>query len=527
MKIKVALIVVVLLLAASSLGMAVETWTSGWTQNKVTATIHYVDISGKKISRNFIGTYNDFEIDRDDKNHHYIWLYSTNEFGNHSGMQITVNAVGSGLSNPSGATTFLATNGDPNLNKFANSTSSFPLTLQLTPSIYMDPSDVKSLLIKGAYTINNLVGSSSPILHLYATGILTVYGNRYPGFITLSAGQRNLPPAPLGNYSVISSNMTPKQPAALNSGTVVAKDLPYSISFGNNTTFNIIKDSGANASGSTTGLQVTLIGNPLDGTGTLVSANQQVNYKSNLGFSGVDDMYYVVSTNPNTVSPKYQIKVTVGPAPVAHNAAPKGMTSPDITDPKLMVEKNSTNNTPFDLGSYVANWSHWASYEIPTGQGPFHGRLQGKSSSIPSSYLDSYTPNPGFNGIDYFTYYLETKNVWTSAPGTVAVWVLPIAFDDQTTVYTGNKTFNLNLLANDETYPGATATIFHVYSSAKSELSITPIKTAFGNISSVSITTVFTAAEFTNSTSTDTFAYTMEDSYGQTSTASVTIHLLP
>ncbi len=526
MKIKVAVIAVVLLLAASSLGLAVETWTSGWTQNKVTATIHYVDITGKKISRNFIGTYNDFEIDRDARNHHYIWLYSTNEFGNHSGMKITVNAVGSGLPSPSGATAFLATNGDPNLNKFAN-TSSFPLTLQLTPSIYMDPADVKSLLIKGAYTVNNLVGSSSPTLHLYATGTLTVYGNKYPGFITLSTGQRNLPATP-GVYNNISSTMTPKQPSALNSGSVVAKDLNYSISFGNNSTFNVIADSGANSGGSTAGLQVTIVGNPLDGTATPVPpANQKVTYAPKAGFSGVDDMYYVVSTGPNAVSPKYQITVNVGPAPVAQNAAPSGMPSQlqAVNDGgKLMVEKNSTTPLTISLGNYLLNWNNNLTFQIGANvKGIVSKTGQTHSDPTQQNYQVGYTPNPNFSGVDYFTYWVTESiqgTTWSSIPGTISVLVVPNAFDDESTIHSRTQSaFGMNLLANDETF--GNAKIFHVYSSVRGA-TITLI-----NSSSVTSPNInyYTNTAFANNTGTDTFAYTMEDSSGQTSTASVTIHL--
>ena len=521
MKIKVAVIAVVLLLAASTLGMAVETWTSGWTQNKVTATIHYVDISGKKISRNFIGTYNDFEIDRDDKNHHYIWLYSTNEFGNNSGMQINVNAVGSGLSSPSGATTFLTTGAGPNLSKFAN-TSSFPFSLQLTPDIDMDYSDLKSLIIKGAYTVNNLVGSSSPILHMTATGILTVYGNRYPGFITLSMGQRNLPAMP-GVYNNISSTMTPKQPSALNGGSVVANNLNYSISFGNNTTFNVIKDSGANAGGSPAGLQVTIVGSPLNGTAS-TPTNQQVKYIPNPGFSGTDDMYYVVSAGPNAVSPKYQIKVNVGPAPVAQDASPTRSFKT-----LLEVEKNSTTPLPISLGSYLLNWNNNLTFQ----QGiAVHGTVSptGQQHSDPTqqNYEVGYTPNPNFSGVDYFTYWVTENiqgntNTWSSIPGTISVLVLPIAFDDESTIHSRTQSaFGMNLLANDETFAQPTmAKIFHVYSSVRGA-TIT-----LANSSSITKPNIYyyTNTAFANNTGTDTFAYTMEDSYGQTSTASVTIHL--
>ncbi len=518
MKIKIAVIAVVLLLEVSSLCLAYETWNSGWKQNKITATIHYVDLSGKKITRNFVGTYNDFEIDRDKNNHHYIWLYSTNEFGNNSGMQITVNAVGSGLSNPSGATAFLVTGGDPNLNTFAN-TSSFPLTLQLTPSISMDPSDVKSLLIKGTYTLNNLVGSSSPILHMTATGILTVYGNRYPGFITLSMGQNNIPPAPIGNYTSISSAMSPIQPPALNSGSVVAKNLSYNISFGNNTAFNIIKDSGANSGGSAAGLLVTLYDNAgnkgtsintLNGSASVNASTENVAYTPNSGFSGVDNMYYVVSTNPNSVSSKYQVTVTVGPAPVAGDGGLYGT---------LLVEKNSTTPFSINLGNYLSNWNKNLTYQNTD---PVKGILS-KMDTAPDAqgnFHVGYTPNRNFGGVDYFTYKVTHTNGWVSAPGTIAVKVRPIAYDDYTTIHTTN-TLQMNLLANDDTFETPTMTkIFRIYSSG---MRGTVTLSNSSSIISPNITYTPNSTPGVFGNYTDTFAYTIKDSAGQTSTASVKI----
>ncbi|MHB8173222.1 MAG: Ig-like domain-containing protein [Nitrospirota bacterium] len=504
MKIKVAIIAVVLLLAASSLGMAVETWTTVGTpntQNKVTATIHYVDITGKKIIRNFIGTLNNFEIQRDSSNHQLIWIFSRTAFGTYSGMKINVSAIGSGLGVPTGTTTFLATGADPNL---YNNVSSIPLTLQLSPNIYMDSGDVKSVLVKGAYSINNVLNSCSPVLHLYVTGLLNVNGSKYPGFITLSTGARNLPSAP-GVYSNISSNMTPGPPP-LSNGSITANDFSINIPFGNSTTFNVIKHSGAQDSkGNSANLSVGIKSGPWNGTYTL--ASQDITYKPHPGFSGTDIMYFLLTNDMND-SPVHSIKINVGPAPVAVNAG---------LDGTLIVEKNSTTPLSIDLGNYLTGWNKNLTYQYHT-----TNLLQGTLSKIDPNpatqhYHIGYTPMSGFGGIDDFTYNVTATNGWASAPGTVAVRVLPIAFDDHSTVIENTST-TLHLLANDESF--GTKKILNVYSS----IVVSGVHTNGGNIINNFTSVTYTPPTFTSSTGTVRFAYTMEDSYGQTSTASVTVH---
>ncbi len=527
MKIRIAVISVVLLLAVSSLAMAYEKWTTNWKNNNVTATIHYVDTSGKRIIRSFVGKLNNFEIDRDNQDHQFVWLFSTNETGfsnntsasqftNSSSMIINVNAIGSGLSSPSGMTAILATGAAPNLYK--NSTS-IPLTLQFTPNIFMSERDVKSVLIKGSYSINNILHSCSPILHLYVTGILTVDGDPYPAFITLSTGAANLPSA-MGDYPSISSNTTPGPPP-LGSGSVVAAPHTYNLTFGNSTTFNILKDSGATSSGGTNllvyieaipgGTPINTIGSLKTFNGTAsVTGSQNISYTPKSGFSGNDVMYYYVQSGIYA-SPVYPITVKVGPAPMAIMPTLEPVEMEKNSSMKIDLINGQINGQSIE--PYISNWNK--SFTLAAGA-PLHGTLSPNATPT-NPYI--YTPNRDFSGMDYF-YFKITKGTWTSAPGTFAVKVRPIAYDDYTTIHTTNS-FGMNLLANDDTFETPTmAKIFRIYSSGMHG-TVTLNNTSSVIIPNITYTPNSTPGVFGNYT--DTFAYTIKDSAGQTSTALVKI----
>ena len=127
-----------------------------------------------------------------------------------------------------------------------------------------------------------------------------------------------------------------------------------------------------------------------------------------------------------------------------------------------------------------------------------------------------YTPNPGFTGVDTFTYTISDGNGGTAtATETVTVTAKPnlppIAVDDKES--TGCSAMTINVLNNDSDPDGDTLSIIDVGSASLGTAVIS------GN------TIVYTPSNTCGkgNTGTDTFSYTISDGNGNTASANVTV----
>jgi hypothetical protein len=145
------------------------------------------------------------------------------------------------------------------------------------------------------------------------------------------------------------------------------------------------------------------------------------------------------------------------------------------------------------------------------------GVTQGVNGSVVIDVVTNnpvYTPNPGFVGTDLFTYTISDGNGGT-ATGSVSVTVIgnrpPVAVADSVT--TGVDTLRVipaaTLLANDNDPDGDTLSIVSVQAATQGTVSL-----AGGNV------TFTPAAGYEGSAS---FAYTIQDPEGESSTATVSV----
>ncbi|MEW8297072.1 MAG: retention module-containing protein, partial [Candidatus Thiodiazotropha sp.] len=140
--------------------------------------------------------------------------------------------------------------------------------------------------------------------------------------------------------------------------------------------------------------------------------------------------------------------------------------------------------------------------------------INGSVAIDPVSGNPVYTPNPGYNGTDSFTYTIEDGNGGTdTATVTVTVGAVndaPVATDDA--IGTDEDTpVTVDVLPNDSDPDGDTLTVTAVTQGANGSVTIDPVS---GN-------PVYTPDPDFNGT--DTFTYTVDDGNGGTDTATVTV----
>jgi hypothetical protein len=178
-----------------------------------------------------------------------------------------------------------------------------------------------------------------------------------------------------------------------------------------------------------TGSVFTKLTNPTNGVVTF-NSNGTFNYNPNSGFTGVDVFtYQVCLPAPNgTLCDPATVTIVVGPL-----ANDDVATTPHNTPVTADVKVNDT----YPSGAVFNNTSN-----------PLNGSLVFSSNG---TY--TYTPAPGFTGVDQFTYTvcLPAPNGTLCDPATVTIVVGPIAEDDSyTTPY--DTDVNSSVPGND-TYP--------------------------------------------------------------------------
>ena len=236
------------------------------------------------------------------------------------------------------------------------------------------------------------------------------------------------------------------------------------------------------------------------GNGSAVIENGQVRYAPNSGYVGVDTFTYTIVdaeglTDTATVTVTVSGNGSVNTAPVAldDTATTKSGEAVSIH----VTDNDSDNESAFSIANFE----------------------QGSNGSVVNDNGKLvYTPNANFSGTDSFMYTIVDDGGLT-ATATVTVTVTkaratnnaPIALDDDAST-TANNSVTINVLGNDFDYDEGDLAVLksHATSSKKG-----------GTIASLNGQLVYTpAAGFIG---TDTFTYVIEDKYGLTSTATVTV----
>ena len=249
-------------------------------------------------------------------------------------------------------------------------------------------------------------------------------------------------------------------------------------------------------------LTITNVGQPANGTATIVSNGTQIKYTPNPGFSGVDIFDYTISDGNGGTAMATET-VTVKPAP---NTKPTANDDSAMTEFDQMVTLDTIANDtdPENDSLTITNVGQPAN---------------GTATIVSNGTQIKYTPNPGFSGIDVFDYTISDGNGGTSmATETVTVKpapnTKPIAVDDATHTFEQTPV-DIMTVMNDSDADGDTLTITNVANPANGSATIS----ANGQKITYTPDPGFTGVE--------TFDYTISDGNGGTATATETVTVNP
>ena len=246
---------------------------------------------------------------------------------------------------------------------------------------------------------------------------------------------------------------------------------------------------------------LTLIDSTNGTNGTVSFSDSAITYKPNAGFSGEDSFSYTI-TDGHGHTAIGQVKVTVGAAP---NRAPTAVTDTVTTNYGAAVTINAlSNDTDPENDTLTVT-----------------GNTQVSNGTVTrSGNTFTYTPRSGFSGADSFSYTISDGK-GNSATGTVNITVgaapvdnkAPIAVNDTISTTMGVPVL-VNLLANDSD-PNGDKIALKTLSNPKN-----------GKLYRMNDSYIF---YFPNAgfVGKDSFTYTITDSKGATSTASVAITVAP
>ena len=246
---------------------------------------------------------------------------------------------------------------------------------------------------------------------------------------------------------------------------------------------------------------LTLIDNTNGTNGTVSFSDSAITYKPNAGFSGEDSFSYTI-TDGHGHTAIGQVKVTVGAAP---NRAPTAVTDTVTTNYGAAITINAlSNDTDPENDTLTVT-----------------GNTQASNGTVTrSGNTFTYTPRSGFSGADSFSYTISDGK-GNSATGTVNITVgaapvdnkAPIAVNDTISTTMGVPVL-VNLLANDSD-PNGDKIALKTLSNPKN-----------GKLYRMNDSYIF---YFPNAgfVGKDSFTYTITDSKGATSTASVAITVAP
>jgi ribosomal protein L24E len=228
----------------------------------------------------------------------------------------------------------------------------------------------------------------------------------------------------------------------------------------------------------------------------VVNANGTYTYTPNAGFAGTDTFTYTVTDSNKQTS---TATITVNVAPLA-----------DIANPASLAV---TENSGATQGSLVTDVS------VPTGESvtgfTLHSQAANGTAVVNANGTYTYTPNSGFAGHDSFSYTVTDSNKQTST-ATITVNVAPLA-----------DVANAATLAVAENSGVTHGTLSYEVPTGESVKSVVLTTQATGGTAVVNADGTYTYTPNSGFAGHDSFSYTVTDSNGQSSTATITVNVAP
>ncbi|MEX2188554.1 MAG: Ig-like domain-containing protein [Pirellulales bacterium] len=173
-------------------------------------------------------------------------------------------------------------------------------------------------------------------------------------------------------------------------------------------------DSDPDPDGSLNAASLEITSPPMHGTATVDPSTHLVKYTPTCDFVGLDTFSYRVRDNEGVWSNAATVDVTV------NESSDAPLANPDVTGTAMntpVLIRPWENDTDADPGDDVDD----SSSMIPFGGGPQHGTL----SYNAGTFEYTYTPNPGFTGLDRFNYFVRDMTGEISNMGTSWIRVGP------------------------------------------------------------------------------------------------------
>jgi large repetitive protein len=338
----------------------------------------------------------------------------------------------------------------------------------------------------GSTPAGTTLSASTVLVNDFGTG-LTVTGNTNPahGSVTIAADGTYLY-TPAAGYSgpdaftytatdasgqttTTTVNLTVTPLAAPDSGTT-----PAGVTLNGPTV--LANDLG-------TSLTVTGYAPPTHGTLT-IAADGTYSYTPAAGYTGPDSFTYT-ATDAAGKTGTATVNLTVTP-----------VATTDAASTPANTPLSGTTVLANDTGTTLTVTAHTA---------PLHGTL---SIAADGTYL--YTPTSGYSGPDSFTYTVTDASGNTST-ATVALTVAPTAFADVATISANTTLTGTTVLTND----------------VGTLLTVTSNSAALHGTVTVAADGTYTYIPATGYSGPDSFTYTVTDSSGSTSTATVSLTVNP
>lgn len=195
-------------------------------------------------------------------------------------------------------------------------------------------------------------------------------------------------------------------------------------------------------------LRVIAVGTPVSGVASIASDGSILLYTPNRGFSGSDSFTYTITDGPLASTATVNVSIPANIAPAAVNDT-------------LFVARNSVNN-PLQVLGNDADPDNDPLLVTVVG-----AAANGTAAVGPGGTTVIYTPRPGFDGTDSFTYSISDGALTANATVSVTVHSLnhaPVALKDNATVFVSSGANRIEVLSNDSDPDGDPVSVLPVIS---------------------------------------------------------------
>ncbi|QNE48130.1 tandem-95 repeat protein [Glaciihabitans sp. INWT7] len=405
---------------------------------------------------------------------------------NDAGTSLSVTAVAAPVNG-----TVVLTNGSPVFTPANNFSGTASFGYTVTDAAGQTASSTVSVTVlpvaaadTATTTANTPVTSSTLAANDAGTGLsVTAVSAPVNGTVALNGGAPIFTPAAgfsaVGSYSYTATDAANRTSSATVTVTVLPVAAADSTSTAANTAVTV-PGSTLVANDAGTGLTVTAVSSATHGTVSLAGGNPT--FTPTAGFSGVATFVYT-ATDGNNKTTSATVTVTVLPGAVAD-------------------ARTTTANVAITTGDLTAN-------DIGTGLTVTAVSAATNGTVALNGGSPIFTPTTNFSGTASYLY-TATDGTGTTSTATVTITVLPTAVADARTTNANTPLVSSDLLAND----------------AGTGLTVTAVSTpANGTVVLGGGSPVFTPAN--NFSGTASYGYTATDASGKSSSATVTITVLP